>query len=74
LFHTLHVDRVIYKYLGFLSLPEHVHIHRHTVFGAQYHAPRYIFGNAKDSMDRAGHIEHIGVVHEIENHQEILAW
>ena len=68
-----HVDRIIYQHLGLLPLPEHVHIHLHAVLGAQYQPARHIFGNTEDSMDRAGHIEHIGVVHEIENHQEIFA-
>ena len=68
-----HVDRIIYKHLWLLPLPEHIHIHLHAVLGAQYQAARHVFGNAEDSMDRAGHIEHIGVVHEIENHQKIFA-
>ena len=68
------MNRIFHQHFRFLSLPEHILIHLNRVLRPQHQRPRHVFRNPQHPVKRIRHVEQVGVVHKVENHQEFFPW
>ena len=72
-FIVIHINRNIQPCFGLLAFEKHILIQFPFIFRCQNIGHRLIFGNVQHTMQTIRHIEHIGVVYEVDDKQVILA-